>query len=461
VSARVAAVLVAGMLTGCAAVLSAPPAPTLQVAPAWRSAVGPGAGVVEAGWWSRFDDPVLNALVTDALRENGDLRIARAHVAEFAARGVATHAARLPAVDVQAQPARTRFLNGAGQPVVDNILSAGFQASYEIDIWGRLARADDAALADYQAERASAEAVALSIAANVATAYQNLRGLDAQYALAQATLALRRQSRDLARQQFATGYSSQLELTQAESEYDASDELLPQLQHAIRQQENALALLAGRSPGPIARGRSLDELTPPVVPAGLPSDLLQRRPDLVRAAATVRAQTARAVAARDGSLPSFKLTATGGVQAFDAATLLNAPTALWNLAAHAAAPLYDRARLQAQTTVAGAQRDIAVYAYEQAVRSALADTETSLDAIDRLQQQLAPSNARRAAAAAAFRIARSRHAGGYASFLEELDAQRTLFTADLGLVQLRTRRLVAAVDLYRALGGGWSGAALQ
>jgi NodT family efflux transporter outer membrane factor (OMF) lipoprotein len=448
------------LLAGCAAPVPQAPVPSLTVPAHWRSPAAADAGAPQLGraWWTAFGDPELDALVAAALNYNGDLRIARERVRAFRARAAIVHAAQLPVLDAQLQTARTRTLNGAAQPFVTDIYQGGFQASYEIDVWGKLAQAGAAALASYQAEQGNADAVAMSIAAGVADAYLNLRGLDAQLELAMATLGLRAESRELARRGFAAGYSSRLEQVQAESEYKATAEQVPQLEHAIVEQENALALLAGRNPGSIVRGRRLADLTPPAVPAGLPSDLLRRRPDIYRAERRLLAQDAKLLAVRGQMLPSVKMTVAGGVANFDFHKLVNSPTALWSLALGLSAPLYEGGRLRAQTELAAAQRDEALFAYESTVRTAFAETETGLDAVVRLRLQEEQSQARRDSAAEALRIARSRHRNGYSSYLEELDAQRTLYGAEVGLLQVRTRQLAATVDLVRALGGGWSGA---
>lgn len=452
------AALLAGLLAGCAA--TAPPAPpsTLQVPAAWRAPAGPSASAPapERQWWQSFGDPALSALVTTALGNNGDLRIARARVSEYRARLGVAAAGQKGSVGVDASPTRTRLLAYNGVPYVTNVYQAEFQASYEIDVWGRLAAQTDAARASFEAERANADAVALSVAALVASGYLNLRGLDAQLELAQATLKLREQSRALAQRQFEVGYSSRLEWLQAQAEYEAAAEQIPPLRRAIFEQENALAILAGGSPGPIVRGAPLAELTPPEVPAGLPSELLRRRPDIARAELNLVAANANLTATRDQLLPSFKLTAVGGVQNFRMTDFANAPTALWRLTALAAAPVFDGGRVQAQTDAAAAQRDQLVYAYENAVRGALAETENGLGALQRLREQAVENDARRATAAETLRIAHNRYRNGYASYLEELDAQRTLYGADVGRLQLKTRLLQASVDLYRALGGGWA-----
>jgi len=444
-------------LAGCAATVAPPPASTVQTPAAWRTAAGPAqGGVVEKEWWKTFGDPALTALVARALEHNGDLRIARARVEQYRALVGVTAAAQKPNVFVDTAPTRTRQLAYNGVPYVTNVYQAEFQASYEIDVWGRLAAATDAATATFQAEQANADAVALSIAATVASGYLNLRGLDAQLELTEATLKLREESRDLAKKQFDVGYSSRLEWLQAQAEYQTTAEQVPQLKRSIFEQENALSILTGGNPGPVARGAELAQLEPPPVPADLPSELLRRRPDIARAELNLVAVNANLKATRDQLLPSFKLTAVGGVQNLKLHDFLNAPTALWRLTGAVAAPIYEGDRVQHQTDSVAAQRDQLVFAYENAVRTAFSETDNGLGAIFRLKEQAVQNDARRATAAETLRIAHNRYRNGYASYLEELDAQRTLYNADVGRLQLKTRILVASVDLYRAMGGGWS-----
>jgi multidrug efflux system outer membrane protein len=419
-------------LAGCAATVAPPPASTLQTPAAWRTTAGPVQGpAVEKQWWQAFGDPALSALVAKALENNGDLRIARARVAQFRAQVGVTAAAQKPNVFVDTAPTRTRQLAYNGVPYVTNVYQAEFQASYEVDLWGRLAAQTDAATATFQSEQANADAAALSIAGNVA-------------------------SRDLAKRQFDVGYSSRLEWLQAQAEYQTTAEQVPQLKRSIFEQENALSILIGGNPGPIARGTELSQLEPPAVPAGLPSELLRRRPDIARAEFNLIAVNANLKATRDQLLPSFKLTAVGGVQNLNWHDFVNAPTALWRLTGAIAAPVFEGDRVQYQTDAVAAQRDQAVFAYENAVRSAFSETDNSLGAIYQLKEQAVQNDARRATAAETLRIAHNRYRNGYASYLEELDAQRTLYNADVGRLQLKTRILVASVDLYRAMGGGWS-----
>lgn len=460
---RSAAACVTLALAACAARIPAPVESRLSVPEAWRSQTPPGAPqgaappLLERDWWQAYGDPVLSDLVARVLEHNTDVRLAQLRVAEFRARLAAADANRAPTLGATLTPVRTRTLAYNGVPYTTNLFAGELQAAYEVDLWGRLAHASEAAAQSLAAERANAGAAQLSVSALAANGYLQLRGLDAQLELARATLDLREQSRRLAQRQFETGYTSRLEWLQAQAEYQAAAEQVPQLQRQISDQENALSLLAGGSPGPIARGKALDELSPPAIPVGLPSTLLQRRPDIARAAHNVNAARAGVQAASEQLLPSFRLTASGGLQSTDFSKFLHDPTYLWRVGVGLAAPIWDGGRVQAQTDAAAAQRDQSLVAYEQTVRGALVEVENSLTALQRLQEQSLQNDARRATAAETLRIARNRYRNGYASYLEELDAQRTLFNADVTRLQLRSRLLGASVDLYRALGGGWSG----
>jgi multidrug efflux system outer membrane protein len=452
----VALVPLALALAGCGSIATAPPpASTLEVPAAWRSSVGPAAQP-EAGWWRAFGDPVMDALVQRALAHNGDVRIAVARLQEYRARITVADSARAPGLSAAFTPGRGRVISAFGTPVEATSLQGNLQASYEIDLFGKLANTTAAARADLQSQQALADATALSVAANTASGYLNLRGLDAQLALAKATLVSRERSLALTKRQFEVGYSSRLDWAQAQAEYHATAAVVPQLERAIAQQENALAVLIGASPGAIARGAGLDALAAPAIAPGLPSALLRRRPDIAQAERAVAAADASLAAARDQLLPSIRLNASAGLQAYSVSQLLRSPILLWSAGGSVLAPLFDGGRLRAQADIAASLRDRAVLGYESVVRNAFADTENALAGVQKLDQQLAEARLRQQAAAEVLRVAHNRYANGYASYLEELDAQRSAFSADLAVLQLRASLLAAHVDLYRALGGGWN-----
>jgi len=451
---RFVLVACAALLAGCRIPVQPPPQPTLVVPLAWTGQVGPGAPV-ERDWWRAFGDPALDRLVAQALARNNDVRTAQSRLQEYRARIGVARSAQEPTLSVGFSPTRGRAIGPFGTPIDSTSLSASFQAAYELDPFGRLGNATEAARLDYAAQTAAADATALSVAANTASGYLNLRGLDAQLDLARATLASRQRSLELARRQFEVGYSSRLELSQAEAEYRATAAVVPQLERAITQQENALDLLAGANPGAVERGTDLGRLNAPAIQPGLPSELLRRRPDVASAERAVAAADASLAAARDQMLPSLRLTASLGAYAHDLPTLLHSPAELWSVGGSILAPLFDAGRLRAQAEISASLRDRAVFAYEGAVRNAFADTENALTAVRRLREQLDEAEARRVATAEVLRIAHNRYRNGYSSYLEELDAQRNAFSAENTVLQLRANWLQAHVDLYRALGGGW------
>jgi NodT family efflux transporter outer membrane factor (OMF) lipoprotein len=460
-TSKALALAAALLLAGCRIPVQDPPASTLAVPAGWRTQasvqpapVGPDAAV-EREWWHAFGDPALDALVAQALARNGDLRSAQSRLQEYQARIRVARSSQAPSLSLSAGPTRGRVIGPSGAAIETTSVAGNLQAAYELDPFGRLEAATRAARFDYAAQQAAADAVALSVAANTASGYLNLRGLDAQLALARATLQSRQQSLDLARRQFEVGYSSRLELSQAEAEYRNTAAAVPQLERAITQQENALSLLLGASPGQIARGAELTALRPPPIAPGLPSELLRRRPDIAQAERSVAAADASLAAARDQMLPSLRLTASVGSTAHSLPDLLGGGTALWSVGGSILAPLFDAGRLRAQAEISASTRDRAVFAYESVVRNAFAETENALTGVERLREQLEQAEGRRVATAEALRIAHNRYRNGYSSYLEELDAQRNAFSAETSVLQLRASWLAAHVDLYRALGGGW------
>jgi NodT family efflux transporter outer membrane factor (OMF) lipoprotein len=453
-AALLAAACAAALLAGCTPPPQPSPPSTVVVPPDWRTHIGPAAPV-EQGWWQSFNDPALDALVRRALVNNTDLRTAAARVAEYEARLRVAQAAHSPAFNASAGPTRARARGASGRIAESTVFQVGAQASYEVDLWGRLDKLEAAAAADLQGQRYAIDAAALSIAANTASGYLNLRGLDAQLAVARATLASRTESLARARHLYETGYNSRLEWLQSESEYRAAAAAVPQLERTIAQQENALSLLAGANPGPIARGEGLAGVTAPPLVAALPSELLRRRPDIAQAEQRIVSTDATLAAARDQLLPSLQLSSSLTLQGLTLGQLIDTPTVLWSLGGSVLAPVFQGDRLRAQTDVAAALRDQTVIAYDQVVRNAFAEVDNALAGIDLLRAQIVEAQARRDAAAEVLRIAQNRYRNGYASYLDQLDAQRTSYTAEQTLVQLQAALLTAHVDLYRALGGGW------
>lgn len=450
---RIAAcALATSLLAACVSI--APPPDALQPPAAWRDA--PGAGVaVQRDWWRGYNDPVLAELVDAALVHNTDLRLAASRVAEARALLDAQGAAQWPTLDLSGTATRSRSVSAAtGRASISDISQPQFQAAYEVDLWGRLSALTDAARANLLASQTGADSVRLSIAAGVASAYLGLRASDARLEVAQRTLASRENALKLAQRRFDTGYTSRLELAQAQAEYRATAQVVPQLQLAIRRQEDALSVLLGRAPQSIARGKALTQIAAPALPdTGVPSQLLRRRPDIAQGEALVAASDANLAAARAQLLPSLRL--TGSLGSFESSLLHGDPIRVWSVGGSVLAPLFNHGRLRAQAQASAARRDQAVLGYQKTVLTAFAEVEDALAAIRYLHVQRDQAQQQQQALAEALRIARNRYNEGYASYLEELDAQRNLFNAELTVLQLQGDALTAEVNLYRALGGGW------
>jgi multidrug efflux system outer membrane protein len=442
-------------LSGCAGTTPPiPPAAAVTPPAAWRVQLGPVAPV-ERQWWAAFGDPVLTGLVETALANNDDLAIAAARVREARAQEQLARSERFPTLGVGVQGGPSRSVSGVGTPITQTALQPLFQASYEVDLFGRIGSQVRAAEQGTVAAQAARDAAVLSVASATATGYITLRGLDARADILRATIAARAEALRNARDQARVGYTSELELRQSEAEYEAAAQLLPQIQLAIARQENALSQLTGTSPQAVERGLTLATLRPPPLPDGLPSTLLRRRPDLAQAEASLAASDATLAAARAQFLPSIRLTGSTGLAL---STALGDPIGLWSLGASVLAPVFQGGRLQAGVNTAAARRDVAAFAYRRTALTAFREVNDSLAAVQRLAEQRIALEAQRAAVAESLRHATNRYRAGYTSYFEQLDAQRSLLAVDLSLAQLRTDQLTTTVALYQAMGGGWTGA---
>lgn len=438
-------------LAGCAPALTPPPTASRVAPPAdWRTVL-PASGAIDRQWWTGFGDARLAALVEQARAHNSDLAIAAARVDEARAQERVARSLLLPTLSASAPGAEARSVNAFGLPTESFAAQPIFQASYEVDLFGRNAATRDAARANAAATAAAQETAELSVSAATASGYITLLALDARRQVLQDTLASRAEALRLARARADAGYTSQLELRQAEAEYQATAQQIPAIEAAIARQENGLSLLVGDVPRGVERGAPFAALTPPPVPEVLPSDLVRRRPDIAQAEYALAATDANLRAARAKFLPQLNLAASAGVTL---STALADPIAIWSVGGSILAPLFSGGRLQGQYDAATAQRDQAAFAYRRAVLTAFREVEDQLALIDRLGAQEAALVAQRAAVADALRHAANRYRAGYSPYLEQLDAQRSLLTVDLALIQLRADRLTAYVALYQALGGG-------
>jgi multidrug efflux system outer membrane protein len=442
-------------LSGCAMLQDSATHPQANPAAAWR--VAAPAGDVEAllakDFWTAFDEPVLDRLMEEALRANPDVRIAAANVELYRARLSAVDADRFPQVFGNAQGARGK--GGSFSQTPTNSFSLGIDLSWEIDLWGRLARASDAARAELLAQTEVQRGVYLSLASVVAQGYFTLRRLDAQLATAQSTLALRATSLKLFTLRFKGGVVSEVELAQVRSEYELAAVAVPQIESDIARTENALSALLGRNPGPIDRGRELEAVQDPQVPAGLPSQLIARRPDILAAEAQLAAADARVDVARRAYFPRISLTGLLGVASDELAELFDGDTQEWYVAGGLTQPIFDAGRIGAGVVGAEAERAALIAQYQKTVQGAFREVDDALVARVKLREQLAAAQRQVDALRRYAELARLRYEGGYTSYLEVVDAERTLFAAELNRIALQNEALRATVTLYAALGGSW------
>ena len=448
-----ACLAVALSLTGCIGPRPAtPPAATVVPPPQWRTTLGNGQPI-RADWWAAFGDPVLTRLIDRALAENLDLAAAAARIAEARAAARLAAAQRTPTLSGTLPGTTGQTVSPLGTPSDAFGAQPAITASYDLDLFGRLRQASRAAQAQALASEGARDTVRLAIVSGVASGYITLRALDQRLAVAQQTLAARTEALRIARRRAETGYTSNLELRQAEAEYRATQQLVPAAQLAISRQENALSLLLGTAPGPIPRGVPLDQLRVPAIPDGLPADLLRRRPDLFQAEQTLVAADRTLDSARAAMLPNLALTGSAGIAL---STALANPIGVFSLGASVLSPILDGGRLRAQTDIAAARRDQAAFAYRRTALVAFQEVDNALAGVRRSAEQATALGLQVDALAGALRIAGNRYRAGYTSYIEQLDAQRGLLTAELALVQARADRATAYVALYQAMGGGWS-----
>jgi multidrug efflux system outer membrane protein len=432
--------------------------PELEVPAQYRYSIAGSVSEADAAWWSGFRDPMLDALVVEALANNEDLRIAAARVDEYHGAKVTTRAPLFPAIGYGAaagreQPSSLTVAPGSDEPY--NFSSAGLTLGWEIDVWGRVRNLTAAADADWRASEADRRATVLSVVGAVVSGYLTLLTLDDQLATSERTLASREQALDVFEKRYRGGVISKVELSQARYQYEVAAAAVPTLQQQIAQQEHALSVLIGRNPGPIVRDRRLAELDAPVIPAGLPSEILSQRPDVVAAEQLLIAANARVSAARALYFPAISLTGLLGVASLDLDDLFASGSDTWNYAGQVTGPIFQGGAIAGVNEQTEARRAQLLANYERTVKRAFADVDDALVATQKTNERSEAQRRQIDALRDYARLARKRFEGGYASYLEVLDAETSLFNAELLYSQGERERLLARVDLYLALGGGW------
>lgn len=435
--------------------------PAVETPRTWRFAEKEAKELVNTAWWEQFDDPVLNELINVAIRENKDLKIAAARVEEFRGRYYVTRAPLFPQIGAGASAGgerTTKLGQTPPSPSATNpseLYQVNFFASWEIDLWGKLRRATEAARADLLGTEEAKRGVILSLVTSVAGAYVNLADLDRQLEIAQRTAKSREESYRIFNLRFHGGYISDLELSQVKSEYERALATIPAIEKAIAQQEDALCLLLGRNPGAIQRGKEIDALGLPAVPAGLPSELLERRPDIRQAEQQLVSANAQIGVAKAQFFPSISLTGMFGWESIRLAKLFTGPAQMWTWAGNLSQPIFTGGALAEGVKATEAFREEALFNYRKTIQSAFRDVDDALIDQKRSREQL-DAQARQVEALRTYAgTARLRYENGYTSYIEVLDAERSLFDAELAYTQTRGALYQALINLYKAMGGGW------
>jgi multidrug efflux system outer membrane protein len=415
------------------------------------------ASLADVQWFDLFKDATLRTLITESLQNGYDVRIAAARVEEARARYGIAGSQRFPTVGYSAAYDYGHTSTFASpSDATGGIIIANVNAGWEADLWGRIRRLNEAARAEYFATEEARRGVLLSLIAEVASAYFDLRELDAELDIAKRNTAAFQNTADLFRRRAEGGTASGLDTARAEALLAIESAQIPLIERAIVAKENQISFLLGRAPGPIPRGLTLEaEPLPPSIPAGLPSALLLRRPDIRASEQNLIAANADIGVAQAAFYPTLSLTGLLGVQSPELGSLIGAGHA-WSIGAGIVGPIFNAGRLRNQRQIAIEEFAIARTAYERAITAALGEVSTDLVSTTKL----ADAEALRARAVAAdreaVRLATLRYESGFSAYFEVLDAQEQLLAAETSVAQTRRDRLIAMVDLYRALGGGWS-----
>lgn len=443
--------------------------PAVDLPPAWPDVPAQGVAAAKGDrWWVLYADPVLDRLIGEALEANQDLAIAAARVDEARALLRIADSQFWPSVDASAQAERSRSSERSaiplppGTPLERSTYRAQLNVAYEVDLWGRLRRGSEAARANLLATQAAQQTVRIALSSEVARSYYSLIALDSQVDATRRSLDLRSNGLELQKARHAAGLINDFTLKQLEAEVAAARAQLPPLENARATEELALAVLLGRSPraimeGVISRGADRAELAPAVVPEGLPSDLLLRRPDVVEAEQRLVASNARIGEARAALFPRIGLSGYLGSESTELSDLFSAPALIWQLAFGLAQPIFQGGRLLGEIEVVEARQRQAVASYQKTLQEAFREVRSALITQARARETFEAEGARVAALSEAFRLARIRYQNGLLSQLEVLDSERNLLQAELNRIDALRAQRAAVADLVRALGGGWQG----
>ena len=456
--------LLATLLAVCLASCTVGPdyqRPTVVSPDAWRMDYPKATDVANTKWWEQFGDPVLNELVETALRENLDIQIAAARVDQFIGALTSTRSQLFPQIGYGADASRVRA-SAVGQPPLPpgadpyfSLYQGSLGASWQLDLFGRVRRLTEAAQAQVYASEQAQHGVVLSLVTSVATSYIILRALDRQLQIAQSTANNFTATARLFELRFKSGIVARTEVMQIRSQQQQALAAIPAFEQAIAAQENLISILLGRNPGPIARGKTIDQIVAPQIPADLPSTLLQRRPDILQAEQNLVAANASIGAARALYYPNISLTALLGTVSTVFSSLLTDPASTSLLAVGITGPIFTFGGIEGQVYSAEAQTRQALLVYRQTILGAFRETNDALTGSQKKISEVAFQQERVLALREFARLSTLRFDKGVSGYLEVLVAENELFAAELAAVQLLADRYIQLINVYQAMGGGW------
>lgn len=458
---RLGLVMIALTVSGCWKVGPDLEQPQVATPKNWRFASSAVRETTNLEWWRLLGDPALNRLIDDAVMNNLDLKIAVANVEQFMGRYGSTRADLFPQIFGTALYER-RLISGAESGTVNDLpfqdrdhAVLGGQLTWELDVWGQLRRAKEAASGDLFSQVAARDAVVLTVASLVAQTYVNLRALDITLEATRGIIGTLEEETRIAQTRLDMGYSSEIELTQAQTELERRKALLPAFEQQVAETEHALRLLLGKNPGPIPRGRTLNELSIPATPAGLPSDLLRRRPDIQLAEQTLAAATARIGVAQGEYFPKVVLTSMGGQAAQNLDQMFMPGANFWSVGLQLVGPIITAGKIAGQVQSAEAVQRAALANYQRAIITAFRDFEDALIAGQKAQERRTFQARRVESVRNYVRLSKLQFDEGYTPYLVVLDSLRQLYDAEIDLIKASNDAFVAAIQAYRAMGGGW------
>ena len=429
--------------------------PAANAPESYRTPVTVAEGAVDLKWWELFEDPLLFSLVTMALENNRDLRIAVSRIEQARATVGFVRADQFPRLDVEAGAVKGNYSGGSRSPDTNSTIYLAAPLNWEIDFWGKFKRSTEAARAELMASEYGLKTVQLTLIADVVSGYYQLLDFHRRLTIAEETLKSRIKSLDIIQQRFDKGIISELDVNQAQIQKEIAAAAIPLYQRSIAKTENGLSILLGRLPGDIKTGQNLDgQQLPPDIPVGMPADILEHRPDIIQAKYQLKAQTENVGVAEALRWPAISLTGDLGV----ASTELGSVTidgGVWSVGGRLLGPVFDFGKNKRRVEIEEQKMQQSLYHFENIVLNAFREVEDALIEIATYREEMAAIDRQQKASKNANKLSKERYDKGVSSYLEVLDTERTLFSAELQLSELQQQYINAYVGLYKALGGGW------